>query len=303
MDETDIKLCQLLMANSRHSYDELAGKLDLSINAVHKRVKTLIDLNIIRAFTARLSLSALSAVNIWIFGRSQSKRLQETHLRLQKNDSTYWVAYSGGEFLYVGGYLRDISQLDSFVNFVKTEGQIDDPTVAILPSMPVRFSSDELHQMDYQIISSLHRDSRKSLADVASELHVSTKTVRSRLEKMIDRRLIDLTIDWYPDASNDIFAVFHLALSSTTDRMSVSSSMIETFSPNVLFTLPFSNLPNQLAAFVWMNTMRELEEFRAEMGKMKGIESIMLNVLQIGYSFDTWRDKLVLERCNPGTIL
>src|SRR5208283_1508768 len=105
MDETDIKLCQLLLVNSRLSYDELASNLDLSINAVHKRVKNLIDLRIIRAFTARLSLSALHTINIWVFGRSQSKHPQEAHLRLKKNDSTYWVAYSGGEFLYIGGYL------------------------------------------------------------------------------------------------------------------------------------------------------------------------------------------------------
>src|SRR5271157_4155794 len=110
MDETDIKLCQLLLLNSRLSYDELAGKTNLSINAVHKRVKNLIDLHIIRSFTTRLNLSALGAINIWIFGGSQSKHPQEAHLRLQKDDSTYWVAYSGGEFLYVGAYLRDISQ-------------------------------------------------------------------------------------------------------------------------------------------------------------------------------------------------
>jgi ferredoxin-fold anticodon binding domain-containing protein len=49
--------------------------------------------------------------------------------------------------------------------------------------------------------------------------------------------------------------------------------------------------------------MKELEELRVEIGKMKGIESIVPNVVQIGYSFDTWRDKLVLERSNPSVIL
>ena len=302
MDDTDIKLCQLLLANSRLSYDELASNLGLSINAVHKRVKILLDLRIIRSFTARLSLTALSAINIWIYGRSQSKHLEESHSRLQKNDSTYWVAYSGGELLYVGAYLRDISELESYVSFVRSQGQMSDPIVAILPSLPGRFSLDELHQLDYQIISALHKDSRKPLADVATELHVSTKTVRNRLDKMIDKRLIDFSMDWYPDASNDIVAIFHVSISANGDRIRVFSSILEKFIPHVLFAVPFSNLPNQLVAFVWTNTMKELEGLRTEIGKINGVESVVSNVLQIGYSSDTWRDRVLLERAKLPAI-
>ncbi|MCL4518259.1 MAG: winged helix-turn-helix transcriptional regulator [Thaumarchaeota archaeon] len=101
MDEIDIKLCKLLMGNSRLSYDELASRLGLSINAVHKRVRALVDLGIVRAFTAKPSLSSLGAISIWVYGRSSSKQIQDAHQILKKNDSTYWVAHSGGEFLYV----------------------------------------------------------------------------------------------------------------------------------------------------------------------------------------------------------
>jgi DNA-binding Lrp family transcriptional regulator len=298
VDETDIKLCQLLMANSRLPYNELGIKLGLSINAVHKRVMALTELGIIRAFVARLDLSALGAVTVWVFGRSQSKHLQEAHLRLQKNDSIYWVAYSGGDFLYVGGYLKDISQLESYVKFVKDEGEITDPTVAILPSMPRRSSIEELRQTDYQIISSLHHDARKPLTDVASELHLTAKTVHNRLEKMVENRLVDFTIDWYPDASNDIFSLFHFLLGPNAESEKVFSALMKDFSPNILFPVPFSNLPNQLVAFGWTNTMKQLEELREKMSAVKGIESVMLNVLQIGHSFDTWRDNLIMERSN-----
>ena len=45
----------LLSANSRSSYAELAEKLNLSVNAIHKRIQLLIEKGIIRRFTASSS--------------------------------------------------------------------------------------------------------------------------------------------------------------------------------------------------------------------------------------------------------
>jgi Lrp/AsnC family transcriptional regulator, leucine-responsive regulatory protein len=293
MDATDIKLCQLLLINSRLSYDELASKLGLSINAVHKRVKALIELKIIRAFVARPSLMAINTLAIWIYGRCEPKQIRDAHLRLAKNDSTYWVAYSGGDFVYVGGYLHDISELESYVTFVRNEANMDYPTVGIISAMPKLDPKYQLSNTDIEIISSLHRNSRKPFADIASELHLTARTVRNRLERMIQNQSIDLTIDWYPDTSNDILSVLHLDIGTNKDIMSLSSQLLGEFSPNLLFPILFANIPNQLTFFVWTNTMKQLEDIRAKVAETQGIGSATLNVLQIGYSFDTWRDKLV----------
>jgi hypothetical protein len=43
MDSTDIKLCLFLMSNSRTPYPELAGRLGLSINAVHRRISAVVS--------------------------------------------------------------------------------------------------------------------------------------------------------------------------------------------------------------------------------------------------------------------
>jgi DNA-binding Lrp family transcriptional regulator len=297
MDETDIKLCLLLLNNSRLSYEEQAEKLGLSINAVHKRVKALVDLRIIRGFIARPSLTSSNAIPVWVFGRCESKHIRDVHLRLSKNDCTYWVGYSGGEFLYVGGYLRDLSELEPFSMFVINETRMSEPTVGIFPPVPAKsLGVDRLQHVDYEIISSLHKDSRKPLADIAEELHLTAKTIRNRLQRMIDKQLIDLTIDWYPDASNDIISLIHLDFFSSADKMAITSQLLQTFSPHLLFPVFFANLPNKVAYFTWTNTMKQLEELRAKLAEAKEIESTMLNVLQIGYSFDTWRDRQIEEK-------
>ncbi|MEM2129947.1 MAG: winged helix-turn-helix transcriptional regulator [Candidatus Bathyarchaeia archaeon] len=67
IDKTDAILCQLLLANSRLSYRDLADKLNLSVTAIHKRIQSLIELGIIRKFTAKISLGALKAIHIMSF--------------------------------------------------------------------------------------------------------------------------------------------------------------------------------------------------------------------------------------------
>ena len=292
MDRTDIALCLFLMSDSRAPYHELAGKLGLSINAVHKRIAAMTKMGIIKTFTAHPSLASLGVVTVWIYGRSEAEHPGDLHKALSADDHTYWVAYSGGGFVYVGGYLADISEMDEYVAFVKRVGEISDPTVGITPP-PSRAPKESLRPLDFQILASLMKDSRKPVTDVAAEVNASAKTVHRRLEWMVERKLADFSIEWYPDKSDDIVSLCHLEVTRGFDRLKVLESLRQKFSQNILVEVLFSNMPNSVVAFMWTNSMKQLEDLRERIGQAEGTRSVMLNVLQIGYIFDTWRDKLV----------
>jgi len=295
MDRTDISLCLFLMSDSRAPYHELAAKLGLSINAVHKRIGALASMGIIRAFTAHPSLTSLGAISVWVYGRSEAAHPGDLRLRLGADDRTYWVANSGGSYLYVGGYLRDISELDGYVGFVKKEAEMINPTVGIIPS-GIRTTKESLKPLDFQILASLRKDSRKPATDVAAEVNASAKTVHRRLEWMLEKGLVEFTIDWYPDASNDIVALCHVDVAEGSDRTKVLEALRERFGENILVWVLFSNLPNQIVLFLWTNSMKQMEDLRVSIAGAEGAGPVMLNVLQIGYMFDTWRDRLVLEK-------
>ena len=298
MDKTDVSLCLSLMTNSRTPYHELAAKLGLSINAVHKRIKAMMDLGIIRTFTARQSLVSLGAISVWVYGRSEAPNLSEAHLRLKTDDHTYWVAYSGGGYIYVGGYLKELSELEPFVTFVQREGEIPDPNVGIAPQMTNQFPKEKLQALDYEILASLRKDSRKPVSVVANEVSASSKTVHRRLERMIEKGLVDLSIDWYPDASNDIIALCHVTVGRQSDKLKVLGALRQSYAQKVLLDVPFSNLPNQVVMFLWTNSMKQMDDLRESIGKIEGVASVILNVLQIGYMFDTWRDRPGLKSGN-----
>jgi len=306
MDKTDLVLAKLLLANSRLPYRSLAEMLGLSVNAVHRRIKSLRESGVIEAFTAKISLSALGAISVLVFGESHTHLTEAVLQRLGANRWVYWVAAGGGNFLLVGIYLREISELQEAVAFVQREAAMPEPTVGIVhqeaPSpakrTPETKGRADLRPLDFRIIHALRRDSRRPLSDVAEELGVSAKTVRRRLSRMMEKGLIEFSMRWFPHSSNDIITVFNLVTRPPAEPAETGRLLMQKYSPNVIFFLTFGNLPNRILSVVWTSTMKELHRIRESIQR-ESFESVVPNILYTGGIFDTWRDELPLKRGWP----
>ena len=297
MDKTDLILCQLLLSNSRLSYREIGEKLDLSVTAVHNRIQSLIQLGIIRKFTAKLSLVAKKGIHVLIFGASKANSTRDLNQKLERNGSIYWLAMGGGNFLYVGAYLKDIAELDRLVRFVKEVAQMPEPTVGITVS-PVppymKFIGNpetNLCELDYRIVRSMKDNSRKATSEVAEEIGVSAKTVRRRLNRMIKNYLISLSMDWYPDASNDIIGTFIVQLKPDADP-TLPNLIWQKLYPHMIFYWGFSNIPNTYLFMAWTPTAKELREIRESLENESAVQAVMPNILYTGYIFPTWMDEI-----------
>jgi len=294
VDKTDLVLSLLLLANSRTSFRELGEKTGLSVPAVHKRIQALRDAGVLRAFTARVSMFSLNAITILILGKSEAAPIEGVHEKLGAHESVYWVTHAGGNYLVVGAYLRSISEMDACVAFVKAEAKMPDPTVAIVSLFPSPAEAP-LTRLDYRIIAALHKDSRIPISEVAEKVGVSAKTASRRLSRMVANALVELSVEWYPDAANDIMTFYQLYLRPGTDARTAGARLLNKYGPNVLFFYAFSNLPNLIVTMVWTPSMRELKEIQAGFESEGLFENIVPNVLYTGYIFDTWRDTLLME--------
>ena len=67
MDETDFIIVKKLMENSRVTIRELEEMINISVSAIHKRIKNLVDEGNINAFVARPSVIALKYLAVIIF--------------------------------------------------------------------------------------------------------------------------------------------------------------------------------------------------------------------------------------------
>ena len=132
MDEIDLSLIKMLVANSRIPYRDLADMSNMSVSAIHKRINKLIEDGVISAFIARPSIIALKYLWIVIFGTSKARSLADMSKEIGDHENVERIAIMGGKFVYIVGFLRDISELQDFSNYVSNTAQIIEPTVGIL---------------------------------------------------------------------------------------------------------------------------------------------------------------------------
>jgi len=299
MDEIDVALSMVLMANSRTPYRELAEFFNMSVNSIHKRVKTMVDLGIIQNFHTHLSLLNFpTVVNVVIFGISKARDKKGSIEKLGKSEYIYNVTQASGNLFYIHAYIRNINELDLLVSNVRQIVQLEDLTVGLekgsLQSDLSGTHKLSLSELDYLIINALKENSRKPLSDIASEIGVSAKTIRRHLDNLFEKSLVSFTIDWVPDKTGIIFSIIILK-SKSTSKFENIDVIREKYTKRVIFAWAFSNLPNLILLLVWAPSMKEIQQIEAKL-LSENFESVNVTILVEGKNFPTWRDTFLNEK-------
>ena len=306
MDDTDKKLLFLLAANPRIHFKELAKGLGISRQAVHHRIQILKETGVILGITAGISFAYLDAVSVLIFGRSKTAPVEETLGRLGESEFTRRVVVAGGNYLYVVGELRTISELDGYVEFVKRAAEMQESTVGIpclddslSPGYTVdgvverKQSYRELSPLDLRIIASLKDDARRPIADIANMVGASGKTVRRHLEDMISGGSLELHVLMDNTSSGPILSAVHVNLKDDANKGEVGRRLLSKCPFHDAYVRSFSNLPGFLALVFWSDNMTEIRKVFREIGEDKDVLAVMLNFGYLERIYNTtWRDKL-----------
>jgi len=118
MDQIDKKILMLLQENDKHSYEQLAKKLELAPSTVHSRVKKLKDSGIIKSFsaivdTAKVGYPAIS----WLGLTVDPLKISEIAKKLSRYPEVQLVASCSGDHdLVVQLIAKDMKSLWRFIN-------------------------------------------------------------------------------------------------------------------------------------------------------------------------------------------
>ena len=299
MDETDAKLLALLAIEPRAPYRELADRLHVSIQAVHRRVQNLRDTHVLAGFVATLSSGYLNTVRAHVVGHTTCESTETMIKNLRAIDSVTTTLVSSGDVVHVNGLLRRLSDLEEFADAAKRAARIPDARVAIEAPHPIYGrrpgqTYTPLTALDMRIVRALHTDARRAAVDVAAELAVSAPVVRRHLDRMVRERSIEFIADIDPTPSGDVAALLSVSLRPECDKARVGAAIVEKHRPWVAYFLTFLNLPDFLVFATWTKSVAELEGIVQAVSGDASVESVTCNIALAGFKFPTWRDKLVL---------
>ncbi|MHA2390496.1 MAG: AsnC family transcriptional regulator [Promethearchaeota archaeon] len=290
MDETDFYLLKKLSENSRLTYRELSDMTNMSVSAIHKRIKNLEDEGTINTYTARPSLVALKYLLVLIFGTSKAKSLDELSKELGQHESIYRVGVAGGKYLFISAFLRDLSELQEFGSYVSRTAQISEPTIGIV-NWPHMTFPEPITSIDYKILKKLNRDARKPITDIADDIGVSAKTVRKRLDRMVENRLVDFSIEWSVQKVS-LTTIFQIYLNEGTNMNSTIQHINEKYYNNISYCLNYSNIPNFITLFTWAKNAQESHKIQEEL-QTEGFKDIIPRIYFSATWYECWVDQLL----------
>jgi len=290
MDETDYFLLKRLIENSRVTYRQLADITGISVSAVHKRIKSLEEDGFINTFIARPSYIALKYLVVTVFGTSKAKSMDAISKELGQHESVFYIGIAGGKFLYISGYLRDISELQDYSTYISKTAQISEPTVGII-NFPYMTTPEPLTTVDFKILKALNRDGRKPITDIADDVGISAKTVRKRLDRMTENSLATFTIEL--TVHKILFlTVFHIYLSEGSSINDTIRQLYQKYSKNVVYCLSYSNIPNFLTLHTWAENSQESQKIQEEL-QTEGFKDVIPHIFLSAKWYECWIDQLV----------
>jgi DNA-binding Lrp family transcriptional regulator len=302
MDEFDVALYHLLLRDPRLTYRELAERMGISLQAVHKRMQNLLDAGVLVGTGAAIPDRYLNATSVFIFGRMSTERpLKEVVAELGRTGEIGFVMLCSNNVIYVSGCLRRVADIEPLHEQVRRICQMDDSVLAIesLGRIGEVRPSDPLHPeiklspLDLRIMSSLKDDARKPYAQVGQEAGVTARTVRQRLERMLEEGSIELRLKVNPTETKTITSVLHIYTKEGVDKMALGIELIRDRPANVLFFRSYVNVPDMISLAGNHPTMSHLNRTLEALYEDMRVRKVVPNVVIAAWEFDTWKERLI----------
>jgi DNA-binding Lrp family transcriptional regulator len=306
MDDVDLHLCQLLIANARRPQRELADELGIGVAGVHRRIQSLVDQKVVKGFTANISCAYLHAVQAQVDGICECQSVEGVLDGLRTIGSISSVLTSAANLTALTLILRRIEDLGPTVEQIRDILQMPKPKVTISTKIYVGanafgkdLSSDrELSRIDYRIINSLHFNCRKPIIDVADEIGITPKTARNRLEQMENEGLIDYNLDWEPARTAGACFIIRIDLKPQVDRSEFINQLNKRFGARFLLAFAHSNELDYVCGYCWAPTVAQHNDLVGALKADEKVRDVRSGIVHNEWSFETWRDRLLKERAS-----
>jgi len=198
MDEIDKKIILWLDRNCRTSYEELARNVNMSANAVRKRVLNLIESGIIEKFVVMLHLSMIDTHYAFAFIHTNGDEDKESLYKNLRNNpeivQVFNIAHGyGGLYIGVIGFKRQ-EELSMVGDSIRTLEYVTSVDIDII--LYSRGNKAKLTKTHIKILKSLVKNPRMSISDLAETTGFSARKIGNALKYLHDSGGVNFSILW-----------------------------------------------------------------------------------------------------------
>ena len=287
LDSVDKKILWELDAYCRVSYESLSQKLNLSANAIRKRIEKLIDDGVIIRFmiiphNALLDVDFISIIVYTDGGENQNNLIQLMGNHPVVHHVSPIATTVGGAYHLFGQYSSNqmLSELGQFLNGFGSVAQVKQYPVLFPKGQKRSLSKTEL-----KVLACLIDDPRKSISDVAQCANLTARTTRKVIHQFHEDRLVRFTVRWDINAGDNIsfWIPIHWDQKKTTHEKLVERLQSEF--PNEYWTsFVAATEPIIFCRFV-VDKLRTAHQIIGKVREFDPIESAQIFICYSSYDF------------------
>ena len=295
MDDIDMRLAIELTMDPRATFRDLAKKLGLSVNAVHKRFRSLQDQGIINRLTVHPSPAAMGSSICMLLARFDPLDEECVYERLTSNERVLTIYASSGDYLFVMMIPLPGEDFEDVVESIQDDCRLYD---VFFDEIKLPAPEEPLDEKDHCIITALQGDSRRPLQEVSDITGISLKTVKKRVRRMMDESLIWMRLIWSPLMTGDFFCVVTANLKELDNATETLHRVHKDFMPSVIGIGSFSKRPEFVFINIWAKNMVEIHDIRRRLQSTGHFVEMRYQILTDMRECDCWLDKVSREKCS-----
>lgn len=164
------------------------------------------------------------------------------------------------------------------------------PTVAA--EMLVPPPTVEMEPADWRILRALRTDSRASHAELAHRAEMSERTLRRRLDALIEGRAVWLSPYMAMERAENLISTAVRVFYREPEKRGPTDERLKTI-PGIVF---FTTYPNHTQLSYGARRLSETDELRQELTAAPGVERVQIDVMLRRITADHWMDEAIEQR-------
>ncbi|HEX7031654.1 MAG TPA: AsnC family transcriptional regulator [Nitrososphaera sp.] len=295
LDKTDLNILAILARNCRTSYNKIGSLTGLTPKSVKARVRKMVSGGVIEKFAVRVNPATFGYRTAFVTVRTNNGITRDEVIRRvrQFGDIAVHVHQMGrtsGADLIIDDSWNAIDAKKSLGDHLKpaTIGGI------AVSHVPVSMDPSET---DLRIIRCLLQSgARMEISEIASQVGISEKTATRRLDRMIEGRVMDFTLQCNPAAMIGYVQFSIVMFVEKSHYRSVYERMYSEFQESILYRPSVIDPDDRLIFVLFGENVFKVDSVLARVDSFEGVRTADAFILTSLKFYDDWIMKEVDKR-------